>query len=80
MKNMTKREYCFTGGNCPVCRSDDVDYIENTTNFLEQGRVCITCKAVWEEHYKISHYKLITDKDSSFHSNLQEYQRKEIYE
>ena len=79
MKRMTKKEFLrLHGRNCPVCRSENTEYIDDSSVFLMEGRVCTDCKAVWEEHHEISHYKLITDKTHYFYNSLQDWQKEEV--
>ena len=79
MKRMTKKEFLrLHGRNCPVCRSENNEYIDDSSCFLMEGRVCTDCKAVWEEHHELSHYKLITDKTHYFYNSLQDWQKEEV--
>ena len=79
MKRMTKKEFLrLHGRNCPVCRSENNEYIDDSSCFLMEGRVCTDCKAVWEEHHELSHYKLITDKTHYFYNSLQDWQKEDV--
>jgi len=79
MKRMTKKNFrLLRGRSCPVCRSENHQYIDDSFNYLMEGRVCIDCKSVWEEHHEISHYKLITDKTNYLYDHLGEWQKEEV--
>jgi transposase-like protein len=55
-------------GNCPVCRSENVEQGKNTyadSMFMSFFVECLDCKATWEEDFKSAGYHNLKEQKTS---------------